>query len=111
VGYVSDGPEQPIAAVAVFRGGLAEDDGCGISWSTSSEHAGTYASGYTTVGETCLWRATCPPEAVLGRFVFEEEVVVDPRLLVEVTALRRLPRFELPVIKFTLPGGISIGRH
>jgi hypothetical protein len=109
VGYVSDGPERPSAAISVFRGALAVDDARGISWSTSEEHAGTYASGYTTVGETCLWRATCPPEAVLARFGFEEEIVVDPELLVDVAVVRQLPRFELPAIKFTLPGGITIG--
>jgi hypothetical protein len=109
VGFVSDGFEQPATSLTIYRGALAVDDARGMSWSTDDKHAGSYASGYRTVGATCLWRASCPPEAVLARFAFEYEVVVDPEMLIEITVIQALPHFALPVIRYALPGGITLG--
>jgi hypothetical protein len=109
VEFVSDGSEQPTTPLTVYRGALAGDGGRGMSWSTDDKHAGSYASGYRTVGATCLWRASCPPAAVLARFAFEDEVVVDPEMLIEIAVVHTLPSFALPVIKYTLPGGVTLG--
>jgi hypothetical protein len=96
VGFITDGPPRPESKFVVWRGAPTADAAQGVSWSATRERAAWYARGYTTEGETCLWQATCPAGTALARFTTNDEVVVDPALLVNVTVDTRYPRFEPP---------------
>ena len=94
-GYVSDGPQRPEESLITYRGQLAGST-MGISWSTDLQTAKTYIQRYSPEGQTEVLRATAPIESVLARFSYEDEVVVEPDMLVNVESLGGYPRLTLP---------------
>jgi hypothetical protein len=94
-GYVSDGPAYPSHALTIYRGEPVASEQPGISWTTTYQVALTYARGYSTIGDVRLRQATAPVTSVLARFLFEDEVVVDPGLLEDVAVKGYIPHFKL----------------
>lgn len=109
VGYVTDDETLSANPTTIYRGAPIVDSGRGISWSATGEIARKYANDYRTTGATALWRATCSPEAVLGRFQLDDEVVVDPNLLVDVTQVASATFAARPVVRIALLGGQTLG--
>lgn len=95
-GYVTDGTGKPDANLVIYRGEPADPAGPGIAWSAEREIAIGYARRYSTTGPTRVLQATAPPMAVLARFASEDEVVVQPDLLIDVKTIGHLPHFTLP---------------
>jgi len=95
-GFVSDGPPQPGGDLLVYRGELADPANPGIAWSTDEAVATDYARRYSTAGQTRVLQATAPPMAVLARFAAEDEVVVQPDLLIDIVNLGGFPHFTWP---------------
>jgi hypothetical protein len=95
-GYVTDGPARPDSDLTVYRGELAGSANTGISWTTDQAVATKFARNYTTAGQTHVLQATATPESVLARFILEDEVVIEPDLLVAVTSLGCFPHFTRP---------------
>jgi hypothetical protein len=110
VGFVSDGPPQPVADVTIYRGAPAEA-ALGVSWSATEERGRWYANSYRTVGATYLWRAECPADALLGRFDLDDEVVVDPSLLVRPSVIAVAEFAPPPAIAAGLSERCQIGGH
>lgn len=96
-GYVSDGPAYPSADLTVYRGEPVVSGQQGISWTTDFRVADTYAKGYSTDGHAQVLQASAPTVAVLARFAFEDEVVVEPELLTDVKILGYRPHFKPPL--------------
>lgn len=94
-GYVSDRALRPVEPLTVYRGELATSRP-GMSWTADQAVALTYATGYRTVGSTRLVRASIPPGAILARFESDDEVVVDPAALTEVTIVSSFAQWEPP---------------
>jgi len=96
-GYVSDGVAYPSAELTIYRGEPVSATQPGVSWTTDRQVATKYANGYSTVGHARVRQATAPVEAVLAQFTYEDEVVVDPGLLKNVTVLGYRRHFTLPI--------------
>jgi hypothetical protein len=110
VGVVRNDESLSLSPTAIFRGAPSLGGASGISWSATESVARQYAKDYRTVSETTLWKATCPPGAVLARFKQDDEVVVDPNLLSEITPIELYPIFTMPVLSFKNFGGQSLGQ-
>lgn len=95
-GYVTDSTGKPDDSLVIYRGEPADPAGPGIAWSAEREVAISYARRYSTAGPTRVLQATAPPMAVLARFASEDEVVVQPDLLIDVKTIGHLPHFILP---------------
>ena len=94
-GYVSDGPTWTAGDLTVYRGELDGSAEMGMAWTTDRATAIGYMQRYASAGPTVTWRATAGPESVLARFSAEDEVVVQPELLVNVMRIAELPHFVL----------------
>ena len=81
VGFVSDGPSQPTEDLTIYRG-AAKGYERRMSWTTDLARAAKFRR---TDGD--VWKATVPPEAVLGRVENvregEAEVIVHPEYLAD----------------------------
>jgi hypothetical protein len=95
-GYVSDDAPMPCTDLEIYRGEPADLTSPGIAWSADQAVAIEYARRYSTAGPTRVLRATAPPSAVLARFADEDEVVVQPDLLIDVVNIGGFPYFTVP---------------
>jgi hypothetical protein len=95
-GYLTDYAPIPDTDLVIYRGERANLGSPGIAWSADQAVAIDYARRYSTVGQTRVVQATAPPSAVLARFADEDEVVVQPDLLVNVVSIGSFPHFTVP---------------
>ena len=109
VNFVTDDVNLSTNLGTIYRGALIVDNARGLSWSTDANDALHYAQGYRTRGATALWKATCTPHAVLGRFNEHHEVVVDTDFLLDVTIVASFPEFPRPTPTFKPLGGPVLG--
>jgi len=94
-GYLTDHAPRPEATIEVHRGELASSRP-GMSWTADEAVARRYARDYRTVGPTRCLRAAIPPQTILARFAVEDEVVVDPGELTDVTVVGSFDQWEPP---------------
>ena len=104
--HVSMADIVPDVAFCIYRGNLGEPEPCGLSWTLRPERAQFFCKYYTSIRahmilgipplepgqHAMVWRAQVRPEDVLGFFDGrgEEEVVVDPSTLFDVTPIQEL---------------------
>lgn len=89
LGYLSDGPEQPAAPLTLYRGQTAGAPP-GMSWSTDREQAATFAAHDINAllgAKRAILAAEAVPSAVLARFRWQSEALVDPDGLEDVRAV------------------------
>lgn len=80
----------------MYRGELSEASDTGMSWTTYRDIARHFAQQYSSVGQTCILRARASPRAVLARFNLEDEIVVQPDLLTDISSSVAFEHFVLP---------------
>lgn len=93
---MSDGTTSPATGLMIYHGELSGLASPGISWSADQAVAVDYARRSSTAGPTRVLRAMAPPSAVLARFADEDEVVVQPGLLMHIACITDFPHFTLP---------------
>lgn len=85
-GYVTDAPDHhPPEEPIIFRGCLPKDMK-GLSWTFNPRKADWFANRFNRKGTGKVYQARIPAKAVLGIFLGrdEDEVVVDPKYLIDI---------------------------
>lgn len=101
--YTTDDSEElPREDLTIYRAETTDTfntDGApdlGVLWTTDPDVATLYAVEYSVKSDAVVMVAHAPRRAVLARFTFESEVVVEPSMLTTVQVFTTVPRIWTP---------------